>query len=223
MGSDDAGLTWVRTPLQARSQATLTRLLDATEKLLDEQPFDTLTVQDICRAAKSSVGAFYTRFPDKIGLLHLLHERLCAEADATTEVAFDPARWEGFALSDLVTAMVAFMVGEYRERLGLRRELVRRNGIDAVFQARSIAVAARMVRALAFLLEARRSEITVTRTLLAADTCHRLLFAVLDQAACYPSGAVADVIVDDETMVSELSETILAYLTGPRPSVTDGA
>ena len=58
-------LVWIRAPQQARSQATLARLLDATEVLLDEAPFDDLSVQDICKAAKSSVGAFYARFADK--------------------------------------------------------------------------------------------------------------------------------------------------------------
>ena len=76
-------LVWVRAPQQARSQATLGRLLDATEKLLDDRPFDELAVADICKAASSSVGAFYARFPDKTALLHVLHERLCDEARAT--------------------------------------------------------------------------------------------------------------------------------------------
>lgn len=208
-------LTWVRMPVQARSAATLTRLLDATEKLLNQKPFDDITVHEICRVARSSVGAFYVRFPDKLGLLHVLHERLCAEADATVEDVLTPTRWEGVPMADIIDAMVGFMVHEYRQRLGLRRELVRRNGIDSLFQARSVAVAARAVRGLTHLLQARQAELAIVDVMLAADTVHRVVFAVLDQAASYPHAAVADLPITDEGLAAELSHTVWAYLTVP--------
>lgn len=205
-------LVWVRAPQQARSQATLGRLLDATEKLLDERPFDELAVQDICKAASSSVGAFYARFPDKTALLHVLHERLCEEARATAAATLDVVRWRGVPLAELVTAMVGFIVLEYRERRGLRRELVRRNGTDAAFRARSMDVGAITVTHLAALLAERQGELRAGDPLTAADTVNRLLFGVLDQHAVFIEGGPAGVPMTTEQLVHELTRAVLAYL-----------
>ena len=66
-------LRWIRPPQQARSQETLERLLDAAETLVAEKGFDDTPVAEVARRAGSSVGAFYTRFPDKDALLHALY------------------------------------------------------------------------------------------------------------------------------------------------------
>jgi AcrR family transcriptional regulator len=206
-------LVWIRAPQQARSQATLARLLDATEELLDSEPFDGIAVQDICKAAKSSVGAFYARFADKTALLHVLHERLCEEATATAAVALAVERWHGVPLRDLITATVGFIVVEYRQRQGLRRELVRRNSIDPAFRARSVAVGAFTIARLAALLEARGTEVTVGPPLQAADMVNRLLFGALDQHATFADEGPAGVPLSDEVLTRELTRAILAYLT----------
>ena len=62
-------LVWVRPPQQARSQLTLSRILDATEAILAEKSWEDAGVAEIARRAGSSVGAFYSRFRDKDALL----------------------------------------------------------------------------------------------------------------------------------------------------------
>jgi AcrR family transcriptional regulator len=64
-----------RPPKQRRSQQTMDRILHATEQLLQDHEFDALSVHEIVRAARTSVGAFYTRFRDKRSLLAGLYER----------------------------------------------------------------------------------------------------------------------------------------------------
>jgi len=66
-------LVWIRPPQQARSQQTLSRILDAAEAILAEKGWEDASVAEIARRAGSSVGAFYTRFPDKDTLLAALH------------------------------------------------------------------------------------------------------------------------------------------------------
>ena len=63
-------------PLQRRSQATLDAISNATRQLLRTRSFTELTIQNIVTKAKSSAGAFYTRFKGKRALLHFLHEEL---------------------------------------------------------------------------------------------------------------------------------------------------
>lgn len=205
-------LVWVREPLQARSQATLGRLLDATEVLLEKESFDALSVQSICKEARSSVGAFYTRFQDKTSLLHLLHERICQEARETAQTSLAPERWAGQPLAQVVSSIVGFIVVEYRTRRGVRMEIVRRNGLDDAFRKRSVDVAAFTARCLGKLLDARKDEMTHPAPTLAAEVVHRILFSVLDQHAIYGDGGPAGMSLDDAALTDELSRAMIGYL-----------
>ena len=64
----------LHTPQQGRSRETLTRILEATEALMAQKPFEKITVAELVRAAKTTTGSFYARFPDKSSLLAALHQ-----------------------------------------------------------------------------------------------------------------------------------------------------
>lgn len=73
---NDAGpgpASGVRPAMQARSRATRARILKILEKSVKDNSIDALTVADIARKAKSSVGAFYGRFADKAAALDALY------------------------------------------------------------------------------------------------------------------------------------------------------
>ena len=106
----------VARPKQARSQQTLERLLDAAEALLGERRWSEVSIADIVRRAKSSVGGFYGRFRDKDELLLALHERFVRDAQRSMDELGDPARWEGASLEDIVRACLAEALRVYRER-----------------------------------------------------------------------------------------------------------
>ena len=57
------------------------RILDATEELLTEQLFESLTISAIARRAGVAVGTIYTRFENKEALLPALFERHHESAD----------------------------------------------------------------------------------------------------------------------------------------------
>lgn len=63
----------VKPAMQARSRATRQRVLKILEKSVQDNSIDALTVADIARKAKSSVGAFYGRFADKAAALDALY------------------------------------------------------------------------------------------------------------------------------------------------------
>ena len=129
-------LRWIRAPQQTRSQETLGRILDAAQVLVSEKGFEDTPVAEVVRRAGSSVGAFYTRFPDKDALLHALHDRFFEQAVATADSALDPARWEGATIAEVLDAVVSFLASIYREQSGLLRAFVIRNHTDPEFLAR---------------------------------------------------------------------------------------
>lgn len=65
----------VNEPRQARSRATMERILSAVEDLLTEKSFDQITIAEISARAASAPTAIYARFSDKTALLLAVHER----------------------------------------------------------------------------------------------------------------------------------------------------
>lgn len=69
----------IRPPRQARSRATLSRLLETARAMLTECEWRELAVTDLCDRASSSVGSFYARFRDKDALLESLATEAASE------------------------------------------------------------------------------------------------------------------------------------------------
>jgi len=62
-------------PVQARSTARLTALLDAAARVVDEIGFERLTTAMVADRAGASIGTVYRYFPDRITLLQALGAR----------------------------------------------------------------------------------------------------------------------------------------------------
>lgn len=62
-------------PVQARSTARLTALLDATAEIIDEIGFERLTTAMVAERAGASIGTVYRYFPDRIAVLQSLAAR----------------------------------------------------------------------------------------------------------------------------------------------------
>lgn len=72
--SDAAGL--IRNePVQARSAARLTALLDAAAAVVDEIGYERLTTAMVAERAGASIGTVYRYFPDRIAVLQSLAAR----------------------------------------------------------------------------------------------------------------------------------------------------
>ena len=56
-------------PQQKRSRATLDRIFQATEKLLEKKRFSEITIAEIAESARCGVGTVYGRFENKDALL----------------------------------------------------------------------------------------------------------------------------------------------------------
>ena len=65
-------------PVQARSTARLTSLLDAAAQVVDEIGFERLTTAMVAERAGASIGTVYRYFPDRIAVLQSLSARSLA-------------------------------------------------------------------------------------------------------------------------------------------------
>ncbi len=203
---------WVRPPRQTRSQETLERLLDAAEEVFAERGFESATVAEIVRRAKSSVGAMYARFTDKDALLSCLHDRFCEEATATADVALDKDRWEGATISEIFGQVIPFLTEVYFEKRGLIRAFIVRGSNDAEFTESAVLLGKYISRKLIDLLMARREEITHPDPALAVDFGLRMVFDTLDQSTLYVDVQRTTIPMTNEQIAQELTRSYLCYL-----------
>jgi len=105
-------------PVQARSTARLTRLLDAAAEVIDEIGFERLTTAMVAERAGASIGTVYRYFPDRIAVLQSLSARSTAEfIDEVTTAVRDQAH------SDWITAFDAvldLLHESFRSKSGFR-------------------------------------------------------------------------------------------------------
>jgi AcrR family transcriptional regulator len=200
-----------------RSQETLDRIVDAAEALVAEKGFEDATVAEVARLAESSVGAFYARFHDKNGLLYALYERYLEQAMATTDVALDPARWEGTPIPVLLRAVVRFLVEVYRERAGLIRAFVLRNHVDPEFRARQERLSHYVNDGLSRLLRARAAEIRHPDPARAATFGLTMAVNTIESAVLFGELRSSALTLSDDELAAELIRAFLAYLGAADP------
>ncbi|WP_241983254.1 TetR/AcrR family transcriptional regulator [Cryobacterium tagatosivorans] len=118
-GHESGALGQIRTePMQQRSAARLSALLDAAAAVVDEVGFDRITTAMVAERAGASIGTVYRYYPDRVAVLHALRERAvlrCRQRVAEELGARQPKTWW-----DAVDCAVTAFVGLYRFEPGFR-------------------------------------------------------------------------------------------------------
>lgn len=203
----------VRSPQQARSRDTLRRIVDATRALLEEKPFDEISVTEITRRARSSVGAFYNRFADKAALLDYLDELYAREVIERSEALAEDSDWEGASLRELIEGLLRFLVDFHRQRPGLLRTLIleARRRPEGPFRERTERMKARLP-SLLDLLASRSEEIAHPDPERAIWLGFVMAFNAIREVILFPEALPPGKPPEDEELTAELAEAYLAYL-----------
>jgi len=207
-----ASLRSVAAPKQRRSERTLRRLLDAAERLIEENGLAEVSVPDIARRAGSSVGGFYARFRDKNELLRALEERFFGELLLRVDRLSDPARWQGASLAEIVRACVAELVGTFRERQMLIRAFLFRGLSDPEFIGEALRFRRRVSDRIAALLLGRRDEIGHRDPALAIELGIQLAFGLMHQFVVFGEVRAGGRRLSESALVDELTRTLCAHL-----------
>lgn len=106
------------TPVQARSNARLTALLDATAAVIHDKGYENLTTADVAKHANASIGTVYRYFRDRVRILEALAVRNVERANKRFDDAVsDPA------VTTTPAAIIAFFdsyVDMFRTEPGFR-------------------------------------------------------------------------------------------------------
>ena len=209
-----AAATTRRRPQQQRSRELVSRVLDATERLLAQDAATALSTTRIAAAAGVSVGALYQYFPDTGAVVEALARRHMDAFEALMEHAVEAAADGGW--DDPVGVLVDTVAARYREQPGYRalwfgphmtvelREADRRN---------KVALADGLRRLIVTLELARDDAHLVTVCQAAVHTCDALLQEAFRRD---PSGEPA--LVDEAKAIlrSYLDRVAAHYAEGER-------
>ena len=199
-------------PKQARSRQTVTRLLDATEELLDEGGLDAATVPAIAERAGVSVGLVYKRFPDKDNLLRAVYQRFFDRARQMNLAGLAGLGQARVPLDKLMKMLIHGAIEGNKRKRNLIRSLIRygRTHRDPTFRRAAIAMNRESMRAASVALMARVHEINHPNPEQAIE------FALVSLAA-----VINVTILEDEPLYSlskpeaiedELTRMVLSYL-----------
>jgi len=112
-----------KAPRQARSQATVTAILDAAARVLVERGYAAATTNLVAEVAGVSVGSLYQYFPNKDALIAALHERHVRQMDEVVERAF--AVVQELSFDEALHLVIDGLVEAHRVDAGLHRVLER--------------------------------------------------------------------------------------------------
>jgi AcrR family transcriptional regulator len=196
----------------------LDRFLDATQQLLDERPFEDITVADIVRRADRTVGSFYARFDDKYAVLYELVQRVSDRIKDVARAFCDPVRWDGQPVAEFVAESVRMNVQAYRQAGPLFRAAFCAAAIDERFRDLRIDVMQACAEQQKALLLLRADELGCPDPARASDQIFELLSATLDHELMFGRFTTTSP-TNDVALVAELTEQCSRALGIPRSAV----
>ncbi len=199
-------------PKQARSLATLHRILDAAEALIEEKGPAEVSIPEIVHRARSSVGGFYARFRDKDALLRALEERFLAEMDARVEALADEGRWAEAPLRAIVEACAAELVGVSTERRNLIAAFLTRAALDAEARADALRFRRLVGERITRLVLTRRDQLSHPNPEIAIDLAVQFAFGLTLQRVIGGDLRAAGRTLSDDEIAREIVRNFLGYV-----------
>ena len=210
MSSPDTGL---RPPQQRRSRESLERVLRAAEELLATRGYDGLTITEVSRHAKASVGSVYGRFENKDALVLEVHRRML---ERLTDPIVDGVLAIGDDASLDLRGVVDRAARHFADSTNAERALLRafmlRGAVDSRIAGPGSEASQAAGRAFRTVVLARRQEIGHPSPELAADIAYRMIYDVLSRDVMYGPTFESDSGHAWDELVSELIEASVAYL-----------
>lgn len=210
-------------PRQQRSRESLERILDAAESLIRERGFDSMTIAEVVERSDSSVGSLYARFPNKLGLLRGVHLRYHARVQSDVFAAFNGEHPGAESLEETIKRIVRVLSQHVLDEPELFRAFILEAVFDPGVRAQGERTNAARRDKVVDVLLAHRDEIRHPDPELAARWFYSLCMAVLRERITFGEGAELSGGFSDDTLVAELTRTLMAYLTCKAPNPVAGS
>ncbi|MFG2723406.1 TetR/AcrR family transcriptional regulator [Streptomyces sp. NPDC048416] len=197
-----------REPRQARSAATLARVLLAAEEIAVSVGLEEMTIAGVAERAGVSVGTIYRRFEDKEQLITALSERMLERRE---EYVAERLRTADPSLDGVLDAYAHALLQSFADSSSLFPELLRTRGSRSLERgSRTITKIHRLLleAAAPYTAQIRRSEPQA-----ALDTVARAVLGACFHNSVRPDPATGEAA--RRRYADELSDMAIAYLLTP--------
>ncbi|MFH0916182.1 MAG: TetR/AcrR family transcriptional regulator [bacterium] len=208
-----------RVPRQKRSRESLERLLDAAEQQIRAEGLESLTVASVLNRAGLSVGAFYTRFPDKTALLRVLQDRFHNRLEPLIHAELSEQPDSPETLADAVERAIGVLIRRVTGELELSRAFMMNSVFDPVLRARGERVNRERRKALTAVLLRHRDEIGHADPVLAISMAYGIYAAVIRGRMVFGQEHELYYGISSETIFRELEQALTLYLRGSGPAL----
>lgn len=207
-------------PKQARSQRTLQRILEAAEELIAERGLTGLSIPEVVRRAKSSVGGFYARFRDKNELLQALEERHFRHLTMHLDAVADGGRWANATVAEIVQGAVAELVDVTNSHRHMLAAFLHRALQDPAAREDALRFRRGAEERIRQLLLAHSDGFDHPDPSLAIDLGIQLAFALMQQHVLVAATRAGGRVLSDHELKREIANIFLRYV-GIAPQETN--
>lgn len=207
----------VRRPQQDRSRASFDRVLDAAIDLIKEYGYDNVTLTDVSRRAKTSIGSIYCRVDSKEDLMGAVQARVFEGMTEDSNTVLNPEKWEHVELR----RMIRFLIQETAELLRRHAPVLRAFTVSQPYD-RVVTTAGRewhlhLADLFEKILMKREAEIKHPKPRYAVSFCFDVSYAALSKYLGI--GIIPDFVSLDNwaELTDELGTIFSLYLLGERP------
>ena len=198
-------------PVQARSIASMNRMLDAGEQLFYEGGSAAVTLEAIVERSETSVGSFYARFGDVRGFLDAMHERVLTTLAAEFMEAFAKASAEDDLESFLNTLLTETFDLIHRHRAPTYFFAVG-NSHDQEWRAMGSQFTIGMNDAFTMFLKGYLPKSSSAASKRKIDVATRMLIAAVFQQIMLDQDEISRTKISQKVLTAELASAVNAYL-----------
>lgn len=202
-------MSTVRPPQQRRSRESYERVLDAAYRLLEENGFEGVTVQEVATRSGVSIGAIYERFGNKETLLRSVHARLMEEMTPS------PDGGEEGEFADAAEAIAAAVAAVARSMTGHQKALrafMHLGAVDEVISARGSEASIALSKAFKLVLRPYVDAMPHPQPEVALDVAFRMTYSTLARQVMYGPVFESDRRLGWQRLTDELTGACTAYL-----------
>ncbi len=203
----------LRPPLQNRSRASLERILDAGQELLEEEGWEGFTVQEVSRRAKVSIGSIYARAPSKEALTFAIYDRAMERIAAENAAALAPdEQWTGLDARAVIVGATREMAGQMLSNERILSVFMNRAAVDPIVRERGTVQVRALAERFEDLLLRHRSAFTHPDPDLAIEVAFRMVFSTMRTRISLGAQFGAYREVADDQLVEQVGQVAAAYL-----------
>ena len=204
-----------RPPRRRPAHQTLERILAAAEDQLREQELELFTIQSVLLRTGLSVGAFYSRFPDKTALLHAVQERVHGRIEPLIIADVAAQAQVSESLEEAVDHGFEILINRVLSERELFRAFMMLSVFDPLMRQKGEQFSLERRRALTAMLAPHRGEIGHVDPDLAINTAFAVYSNVMrGRLVFYGSANEMQFGITDETLFRQLKVSLARFLRG---------